>query len=312
MNPLKDRSERHVLRRLALILTAAVIVIPDAAAAVEPKPDPRCQREIVRLKGKLGPTFTVKQVGMFVVAHDLDTEPAAQYETLISQQEKLLYDKWFGTRPEYVIKIVLFRDNASLRKSAKKVAEKSAVMPGGGFYLAYERVLCVDTGVGAWVLKHELTHAMLHADWRREKLTQWIDEGMAMLVESCTFTDDDIELRLDWRLPVVHRLMKAQKLPHLKDVFRMDFRTYNRPENRMVCDAVARNFLFYLHEKGLLVGFYRRYRNNYSQDPSGIKFAEAFLKKDIDAIEADWLAWVTEKAAPPQGTRRGEREPTDH
>ena len=276
------------------------VVLDGANAADEPRPDPSYQREIARLKSKLGRDFTVKRVGMFVVAHDLDAEQGAQYEELIARQEKRLYAKWFGTRPDYIIKIVLFRDNASLRKGAKKVAVKSAVMPGGGFYLAYEKVLCVDTTMGRWVLKHELTHALLHADWRREKLTQWIDEGMAMLVESCTFTDDDIQLRLDWRLSVVYRLMKAQKLPHLKDVFRMDFRTYNRRENRMVADAMARNFLFYLHEKDLLIRFYRRYRNNYSRDRSGIKFVEEFLKKDIDTVEADWLTWLTQKTARPR------------
>ena len=285
------------VRRFALILLMTVLGGDAAHATEEAKPDPRYRREIARLKRKLGRDFTVKQVGIFVVAWDLNEEQGAQYEKLIGQQEKLLYDKWFGTRPGTIIKIVLFKNNASLRKSAKKVAVKSAVMPGGGFYLAYEKVLCVDTAMGAWVLKHELTHALLHADWRREKLTQWIDEGMAMLIESCTFTDDGIELRLDWRLSVVHRLMKAQKLPHLKDVFRMDFRTYNRRENRMVADAMARNLLFYLHEKGMLVRFYRRFRNNYSRDRSGIKFLEQLLKKDIDAIEADWLGWVARKMA---------------
>ena len=286
-----------LVRRFALVLLVAAVGLDVAQAAEETRPDPRYQREIARLKGKLGRDFTVKRAGMFVVAWDVDATRGARYEKLIAQEEKALYETWLGTRPSYIIKIVLFKDNASLRRNAKKVAVKSPVLPGGGFYLGYEKAVCVDMAMGEWLLKHELAHALLHADWGREKLPQWIDEGMAMLVESCTFENGRIKLKPDWRLPVVHKLTKAHKLPHLKDVLRMDFRTYNRRENRMVADAVARNFLLYLHDKDVLVRLYRRFRNNYSRDPSGIQFLEQLLKKDIDAIEADWLAWVARKMA---------------
>jgi len=288
---------RHGMTWAALLLCGLTARLGAQPAEEAEKPESRFQPLIVSLKGKLGPDFTVKQVGMFVVALDLDKQAGAQYENLITQIEQALYENFFVNRPEYVIKIVLFKDNASLQKSAKKVAEKSLVMPGGGFYLPYEKVLCVETPMGPWVLKHELTHALLHADFRREKLCPWVDEGMAMLVESATLDGKQIQLRLDGRIQMVYQLMKAQKLPHLKDVFSMDFATYNSMANRMIGDAMSRNLLFYLHEKGLLIPFYKRFRGNYGRDRTGIKFIEEIAKKDINAVETDWLAWVNDKTA---------------
>lgn len=296
---------RRVLIHLVCAALAAGCLVPAVFAVGDADGDARWRPVIEKLQRKLGAGFTVKRVGMFVVAHDLDEAAGERCEELIAQLEAALYKQFFATRPGYIIRIAVFRNNASLRKHARKLAEKSLVMPGGGFYLGYEKVLCVDAAMGEWLLKHELTHALLHADFRRDKVTPWLDEGMASLVESAKLEGGEIHFQLDRRLALVHKLMKQQKLPHIKDVAKMDFRTYNSRRNRMVGDAVARNVLFYLHEKGLLVRFYRRFRNNYSKDRSGVTFIEQLLKKDIDAVEADWLAWVNDKVAkrgkPPAG-----------
>ena len=284
------------------------------AAQFPPEPQPTEERYntlIADLKATLGPSFTVHRVGMFVVAWDLNRDAGDQYEKLIPQVQEALYENFFATRPDDVIRIALFKDNASLRKNAKKLATKSPVMPGGGFYLPYEKVLCVETPMGEWLLKHELTHALLHADFRQRRLCPWFDEGMAMLVESAAINDKKIDLRLDWRLTLVQQQWKAQKLPHLKDVFRMDFATYNSMSNRMIGDAMGRCFLMYLQEKGLLMTFYKRFRGNYSQDPTGIKFLEAITKKKIDALETDWLAWVSEKTPNPAGDKPVPANPPD-
>jgi len=281
-----------------------------AADAEEPeKPESRFQPLIASLERKLGPEFTVKQIGMFVVAWDIDKEAGARSEKLITQLDEVLYENFLVNRPDYVIKIAIFKDNASFQRGVKKLAEKSPTLPGVGFYLPYEKVVAWEAPMGEWVLRHELTHALLHADFRREKLTSWIDEGVACLCDSATFHGKQIEFKLDWRLGLVYKLMKEQKLPHLKDVFNMDYMTYNSPANHMVGDAMARNLLFYLHEKGLFLKFYKRYRGNYGRDRTGIKFIEEVTKKDINAVETDWLTWVNDKMAKSTGGDGGNVPP---
>ena len=191
--------------------------------------------------------------------------------------------------------MVLFKDNASLRRNAKKVAEKSIVMPAGGFYMTYEHTLCAEVTMGPWLVRHELTHALVHGDFGSKKPAPWFDEGMAMMVESAVIEGKKLTFRADRRLNLVHRLMKARKLPKLKDVLKMDFRTYNAPATRATADALSRCLMLYLDEKGLLVKFYRRYRIRYRRDPTATKFVEELLEKDIDAVETDLLAWVQAK-----------------
>ena len=291
-------AETSVKRAFCVMLTC-LAAFASVCPGDDARPDPRYEREITYLRNKLGTDFAVRQVGLFVVADDLDAAKREAYEKLITQLQSALYAKLFQKRPGDVLKLVLFRDNASLRRSAKKLAVKSMVMPGGGFFMPYERTLCVDTAMGEWVTKHEVTHALMHADFGREKVTPWIDEGIAMLVESCVLADDDMTFRLDWRLRMTSSAARAKKLPALGDVLRMDFRTYNSPQNRMLCDAVSRSLLMYLDERGQLVTFYKAYRKGYARDKTGIRYLEEVLQKKIDAIETDVLQWVEEKSGRP-------------
>ena len=288
------------MKRFPTVILALVVSVSASWSADDDgkkKPDPKYRAEIAKLRNKLGGDFTVWRVGVFVVASDLPEGRRERYDKLITQLEGALYAKLFTRRPSAILKIALFKDNASLRKSAKKLAVKSAVMPGGGFFMPYEKVICADTAMGEWVVKHEVTHALLHADFRQRRLTPWIDEGIAMLAESCVLTDDDMTFRMDWRTTLVQRYARARRLPKLRDVLKMDFRTYNSRKNRMICDALARSLLMYLHEKGQLITFYKRYRKGYKRDKTGRTYLEETLQKNIDAIETDVLAWVEKKGA---------------
>ena len=291
------------MRKVQLRILTVLLLAAASAVAEETKPTPAQTAAVASMKQKLGAGFTVKRVGVFAVAWDLDAEAGAAYEQFILEVQGALYKDFFVKRPTGVFKIALFRDTASLQKNAKKLATKSAVMPMGGFYLPYERVICTDTTGGRWMVQHEVTHALLHADlgrenWPASTVTPWIDEGMASLIESAALKDGAFAIVADWRLRFARRMQTGGTLPKLRDVFKMDFATYNSPKNRMACDVVSRTFLYWLHEKAMLMPFYKAWRAEYNADPSGITFLERATQKTLDQVESDWHAWLEAQDTP--------------
>lgn len=285
-----------MMRCIGQVMVATVLLCATTSAEEPAKTDPAYQQAINALKNRLGPGFTVKRVGMFVVGTDLDQTRAAPLETLIGQLEKGLYRDFISRRPETIIRVVLVQSDDSLRAVAKKVLEKSPLPGPGGFYFEYEHAVLADVSMGAWVLKHELTHALLHVDFGANRRAPWFNEGMASLMEPASFDDDGIHFHLDWRVVMVYNTMKTGKLPHLVDTLKLDFRSYHASQpRRWISDAMGASLLFYLHEKGLLAQFYKLYRGKFSNDPTGVKFIEQVTGKKIDQVESDWLAWVNEQ-----------------
>ncbi len=284
---------------VGLALAAALFAAPDEA-----KLTPAQEAAINLMKERLGAGFTVKRMGVLVVATDLEGDAAAAVEKSVIALQDALYRDFFVKRPTGVFKVALFKDNVSLRANAKKLAVKSAVMPAGGFYLPYERVICAEMDAGGmWLAQHEITHALLHSDlgredWPKSTVPPWIDEGIAMLMESAPIKDGSLVIKADWRLPQAVALAQAGKMPKLRDLMKMDFAAYNTPgPNRMLYDVEARAFLLWLHEKGQLMSFYKAYRSNLASDPTGVKFVEKAMQKTLDEIEAEWLDWLKAKAA---------------
>jgi hypothetical protein len=48
----------------------------------------------------------------------------------------------------------------------------------------------------------------------------------------------------------------------------------------------------YLQEKGVLKKFYKKFRDNFKNDETGISFAEEILKDKISNIDNDYKSWV--------------------
>jgi len=297
---------RRVVSLVSVVLFLCLFVRADEPA----KPDPRYQRAVASLQKALGAGFTVDRVGMFVAAFELDPERTAQFRSLIGRLETTLYRDIISRRPNYIIRIVLFKDNASLQTNAKKILQKSPLPGPGGFYFEYERAVLADGSMGEWLLRHELTHALLQAEFGVNKPAPWMHEGLASLFETAS-VEEDLVFHPDWRLGTLIKLKDVDKLPHLEDVLKLDFRNYyTKPADRQVSDTVGAGFLFYLHQKGLLAEFCKRYRGDFSADPTGIKFAEQVLKKKIHEIESDWLVWLSEQAPQlPRPVRPGPEKP---
>ena len=54
----------------------------------------------------------------------------------------------------------------------------------------------------------------------------------------------------------------------------------------------ARYFCMYLQDKGILKKYYKKFRDNFTKDETGISFAEEILGDTILNINKDFKSWV--------------------
>jgi hypothetical protein len=72
---------------------------------------------------------------------------------------------------------------------------------------------------------------------------------------------------------------------------RMDDNTFYVDESALNYSQ-ARYFCMYLQDKGLLKKFYKKFRDNFEKDETGISFAEEILGDKISNTDKDYKSWV--------------------
>ena len=148
-------------------------------------------------------------------------------------------------------------------------------------------VMNVATGLGTLV--HEETHALLAPDF--PNVPSWFNEGLASLYEQCSINDKTITGHENWRLPALQKAIKAGTLQPLKEL--ADDPDFYGDEHVGLNYAEARYLMFYLQEKGLLVRYYKTFRDAREEDTIGIKSLEKTIApKKLEAFEKEWREWV--------------------
>lgn len=182
----------------------------------------------------------------------------------------------------------------------------SATSQLGGAY-AHDQKKLVTQDLGS-TLRHEFFH-VLH--WRsQDRLGQrhpvWIQEGLASLVEDMDRTNRGRwEPAASWRTNSVARLAKMNRLIPIDRLVSMSRDRF--ANNRALANyAESRAVFMYLHDRGKLADFYRRYTETFGQDPTGLT---ALLETsgedsaaDFDRAFRDWakgLPEVYEQNSPP-------------
>jgi hypothetical protein len=104
--------------------------------------------------------------------------------------------------------------------------------------------------------------------------------------------DSEIHGYTNWRLPALQEAIRGGKLPsfdklcHTTDT---EFYEKDRGSNY----AQARYLCYYLQQRDLLKTYYRRFRANRQDDPSGYKTLKAVLARDdMDEFQKQWEAYV--------------------
>ncbi len=182
----------------------------------------------------------------------------------------------------------------TVRDYRKLVAGKNP--EASGFYSRKLRMMATISLSNAIV--HELVHAV--HDNQQQLLGQdhpvWITEGLATLYQTSDVRDGKLVPKIGPELSGLQRSIRARKFHRLAALLQIDQSGFM--SQAQVSYPQVRYVMYYLHSRGLLESWYRSYRENYDEDPTGRDALERTLGKKLGAIEDDWLAWVLALEAP--------------
>ncbi|MEW6354732.1 MAG: hypothetical protein AB1696_00260 [Planctomycetota bacterium] len=247
-------------------------------------------RELDAVRKQLPADFIVERASCFVVAGDMGREQFDRFKTwTIGECSEALHRAYFNKKPNYTITIYLFNGDKSYRSWAKKLFNEEPSSPYG-YYTPSERRMVMNIATGGGTLVHEMVHALMRPDF--PGAPTWFDEGLGSLYEQCTTGEDGLLKGLiNWRYEGLMEAVRKNRLVPLKDVVRMSDDQF-RGRGSGLHYAEARYFCMYLQEKKLLRTFYKTFRDRYNEDKTGETFLVELLGKDLDAVEAVWIAWV--------------------
>jgi hypothetical protein len=225
----------------------------------------------------------------FVVAGNGTPAQLARYRdgTLLAA-ERALEATFFAKPPAEPILVLLFESEGPYRRLSKKWLEDDNVSHYG-FYRPWDHIMVMNVSTGLGTLVHELTHALIAPDF--PAVPSWFNEGLASLFEQCSLGNNTITGHENWRLPALQAAIKGNKLRSFKELAEdPDF--YGEP-SRGLNYAQARYLMFYLQEKGLLVRYYKTYRDGIANDPTGLKSLEKVIGPEkLPDFEKQWRKWV--------------------
>jgi len=267
----------------------ALLLACTTASAVETGIEKKITKKLDEVRSKAGAGFVVEREGIFIVAGNL---PRPRFDAIVAhtirRSARALWASYFEKKPDHPIVIWLFADDKTYRAGAKRLFGDTRVSHFG-YYRPWDHTMVMNVGTGTGTLVHEMTHALLKPDF--PGCPTWFDEGLASLHEQCQVLPTGIRGLTNWRLPALQRAIEAGKLVPLAKLVATTTAEF-RGANEGLHYAEARYLALYLQRKGLLVRFYKRFRDGAKQDPTGAKTLAAVTGKPTAELEKEWVAWV--------------------
>jgi len=286
---------------MATVLLCAILVAScsEREPPIEEKGSPAnrdFRLEALKVKKALGDSFIVEVAKPFIVAGNV---PRPEFERIVNHtilnSYRAFYRQFFTVRPTYIIKVFLFKDDTTYRQYARKLFGDEPTTPFG-YYKSNSHSLVMNIATGTGTLVHEMTHALIEADF--PQVPAWFNEGLGSLFERCIITPRGLKGRVNWRLPILREAIREKKLTGLRKLISTTSSQFYRDE-RGTHYGEARYFCMYMQELGLLEKFYRNFRANFKQDPTGGKTIEKLFGKSLEQIQQDCLEWVGKLPPPP-------------
>ena len=252
--------------------------------------------EALKVKKALGENFIVEVAKPFIVAGNISR---ADFDRIVNHtildSYRAFYKQLFTVRPTYIIKVFLFKNDTTYRQYARTLFGDEPTTPFG-YYKSAGHSLVMNIATGTGTLVHEMTHALIEADF--PQVPAWFNEGLGSLFEQCIVTPRGLRGLVNWRLPILRKAIREKKLTGLRKLPSTPSSQFYRDE-RGAHYAEARYFCMYMQELGLLEKFYKSFRANFKQDPSGGKTIEKLFGKSLEQIQQDCLEWVEKLPTPP-------------
>lgn len=277
----------HMLPRITLLCCALLI---SAAPTSRPALEVRCLAVAEEWKDKFATEELEKTVAPpFVIAGDLDRRTLGIYRdrTVVAAQ-KALEATFIKTPTNQPIVILLFKDADSYKRLAKQWFGYTDV-PHYGFYRPSDRTMLMNISTGGGTLVHELTHALTDADF--PDIPDWFNEGFASLYEQCNIDGDTITGLPNWRLPALQKAIRDKKLRPLAEMIADD--DFRNDDRVGINYAHARYLMLYLQQRKQLPAYYKSFRDNFEDDPTGIDTLKKLIApQSLEDFDREWQKWV--------------------
>lgn len=267
-------------------------MVHDQAVADPTRQSEACRTLADDLRQRLPDGWSVVVHEPFVLGGDCDAKHlGACYRQTILPTARALSIQYFDHPPTWPVTILLCSSDDSYRECQQQLGERER-SEYSGIYSRTEHRVVINVATGDGTLAHELTHALVHADF--PSLPEWLDEGLASLHEECEFSTDGLRLKgLDnWRRTTLREARQRGQLRSVSDLATERFATSDRAA---VDYAHARYFCLFLQQRRLLEPFYRKCRSRAETDPTGVvSLCELFATRRPGEIDKHFLAWLNE------------------
>ncbi|MGB6045854.1 MAG: C39 family peptidase [Pirellulales bacterium] len=226
----------------------------------------------------------------FVVIGD---EPAEQVRRRASGTIRWAVTKlkkdYFTKDPDQIIDIWLFKDKTSYNRHVEALFGEAPGTPYG-YYSPTHRALVMNISTGGGTLVHEIVHPFIAANF--PDCPAWFNEGLASLYEQCSEVNDRIHGHTNWRLTGLQRAIRANHLSTFDTMCGTSTRDFYH-DSRGTNYAQARYLCYYLQEEQKLREFYRSFRKNVADDPTGLATLRDVLgEPDLRAFQKRWSGYV--------------------
>ncbi len=286
-------------RLLAVALLLAGALATAGCAAQEhlpqymqdaPRSDEEVRKATAEIKKELGDDYTVDCVeGIFYLATNCGVDSYKQARDTVQRMYRFLTKNFFDKKPERPLRVYCFKNAATYEKYCEEAYSKPPSTPYG-FYMPSERKMVMNLATGTGTLAHELVHPMLAEDF--PTVPSWFNEGFASLYEqSMGDSNGYMEGKPNWRLKGLKQAMKEDRAISLSDLLKTTTQQFY-DETRGVNYATARYLCKWLQDQKLLQDFYREFRKNAKDDPTGLATLEKVSGMKVDALDKIWREWV--------------------
>jgi len=281
----------------------------------------------------LAPGYQVVTEGRFVLASKSGhtTEQLGQVARRLQHFTDFLAAEYGLSLPDTFITVYMVPNSTELQALADRVhgLEASPLMLGYALQNDLSVVGVLRT-TAAGTLLHETFHLAVRSTYGG--IPQWLDEGLASLYEDSTVVGERYLGEPNWRGKVVRDLQGTLSGVGLRTVilapwFPEQAQSYydpapgelvlSSPDERAYALALARYFVMYLQEHGLLKNVFQAYRDRKPPDEyvpaevQAVRLLESVVGKPLAAIEQDFKAWYPKVLDPNLRLHLGKVEPKE-
>jgi len=245
---------------------------------------------VEQLRRRLPDGFTVVVQPPFVVIGDESPDAVRRRaKGTVKWAVDRLKAAYFPKDPTEIIDVWLFRDRESYDRHNRELFNHKPTTPFG-YYSAADRAMVMNIATGGGTLVHEIVHPFVAANF--PKCPAWFNEGLGSLYEQSSSRDGRIVGLTNWRLAGLQRAIRADKVPRFKKLCSTSTREFYEMDAGTNY-AQARYLCYWLQEHGLLRRFYREFRDNVDEDPTGYKTLQNVLgRRDMKAFQQEWERYV--------------------